>query len=166
MSTQKETLQALGDEILTMSEADQAMRTSGVWDSSLDKKHTLRMQQIVAAIGWPTISKVGERASQMAWLLVQHADHDRVFQQACLALMKAQPAEEVNMRNIAYLEDRVCVGEGRPQRYGTQFRTNEQGDLEPFPIEDREQVDARRAELGLSSLAEYALRLQSSRKSQ
>jgi hypothetical protein len=68
MSTQDKNFQAIGDEICAMSEADQAMRKSGVWDSSLDVKHTLRMQQIVAAIGWPTISKVGER-------LVQHADH-------------------------------------------------------------------------------------------
>jgi hypothetical protein len=166
MSTNKETFQALGDEIIAMSEVDQAMRKSGVWDSSRDVKHTLRMQQIVATIGWPAISKVGERASHLAWLLVQHADHDQAFQRACLALMKAQPAGDVNTCDVGYLEDRVCVGEGRPQLYGTQFHTNGQGDLEPFPIEDQERVDARRAELGLCSLAEYAAHLQSFRKSE
>jgi hypothetical protein len=114
------------------------------------------MQQIVADSGWPTISKVGQHASHMAWLLVQHADHDRDFQRSCLALMRAQLVGEVNPQDIAYLEDRVRVGEGRPQLYGTQFHTNEQGELEPYPIEDQNQVDTRRAEVGLSSLAEYA----------
>ncbi len=158
-------LQAIAFEIIAMSEADQKMRKGGVWDASLDVKHTARMQHIIAAIGWPTISKVGPVASRSAWLLVQHADHDLAFQRQCLALIKAQPTEEVSMRNIAYLEDRVRIGEGRPQLYGTQFHTTEQGDVEPLPIEDAEQVDRRRAEVGLGTLAEYAARMRSHRTS-
>lgn len=164
MSTSNESFQALGAEIIAMSEADQAMRKSKVWDASVDERNTARMRQIVAEIGWPTISKVGPQASQMAWLLVQHADRDRDFQRACLALMRAQPAGEVDVSTIAYLEDRVRIGEGRPQLYGTQFHANEQGELEPFPIEDQEQVDARRAEVGLGTLAEYADQMQAHRK--
>src|SRR5258708_30361017 len=125
MSMSKEHVQAIVSEILTMSEADQHMRKSGEWDASLDVKHTERMRQIVAEMGWPSISKVGAAASRQAWLLVQHADHDREFQRMCLALMKAQPTEEVHVQDIAYLEDRVRVGDGRPQLYGTQFCTNE-----------------------------------------
>ena len=164
MPTNNEAFETFGDEIITMSEADQAMRKSGTWGASIDVKHTARMQQIVTDIGWPTISKVGKRASQMAWLLAQHADHDGDFQRACLALMRAQPSGEVSPQNIAYLEDRVRVGEGRPQLYGTQFHTNKQGDLEPLPIEDQEQVDARRADAGLGTLAEYAAIMQTHRK--
>jgi hypothetical protein len=164
MSTSNESFQAIGAEIIAMSEADQAMRKSEVWDASVDERNTARMRQIVAEIGWPTISKVGPQASQMAWLLVQHADRDRDFQRACLVLMRTQPAEEVDAQNIAYLEDRVRVGEGRPQLYGTQFHANEQGELEPFPIEDQEQVDARRAEVGLGTLAEYAEQMQARRR--
>jgi len=164
MSNSNEAFESIGNEIIAMSEADQAMRRSKTWDASIDVKHTARMQQIVADIGWPTISKVGERASQMAWLLVQHADHDRDFQRACLALMRAQAAGEVSPQNIAYLEDRVRVGEGRPQLYGTQFHANAQGELEPFPIENQEQVDTRRAEVGLGTLAEYTATMQTYRK--
>jgi hypothetical protein len=160
----EEALRELGAEIVAMSKADQAMRKSRTWDASIDVKHTARMHQIVAAIGWPTISKVGQQASHMAWLLVQHADHDRDFQRACLALMRAQPAAEVNPQNIAYLEDRVRIGEGRPQLFGTQFHTNKQGELEPLPIENPEQVDARRTAIGLSTLAEYAPLMQTESK--
>ncbi len=163
--SKNDTFQAISAEMIAMSEADQAMRKSSVWDTSIDVRNTARMRQIVAEIGWPTISKVGKQAAQMAWLLVQHAGHDRDFQRTCLALMRAQPAGEVDARNIAYLEDRVRVSEGRPQLYGTQFHASEQGVLEPFPIEDQDQVDTRRAEVGLGTLAEYTANIRSRRSS-
>lgn len=164
MSHGDERFQAIGEEIIAMSDVDQAMRKSGVWDASVDRRNTLRMQQIVADIGWPTISKVGKHPSHLAWLLVQHADHDRDFQRICLALMQAQLAGEVNPANMAYLEDRVRVGERHPQLYGTQFHSNAQGHLEPFPIEDEEHVDERRAQVGLGTLAEYAASMQTYQK--
>lgn len=161
-----ESYQTIAHEIIAMSETDQAMRTqaihkSDMWDESIDVKNTQRMKEIVTEIGWPTISKVGSQASYMAWLLVQHADLDNEFQQFCLALMKVQPANEVNRQNIAYLEDRVRIHQGQPQIYGTQFYTDEQGELVPRPIEDLENVDKRRAEVGLNTLAEYTADMKS-----
>jgi Family of unknown function (DUF6624) len=146
----------IADEIIKMSEVDQQMRESGQWDASIDVENTQRMKEFVEQMGWPTRSKVGGHASEMAWLLVQHADHDRAFQQTCLDLMKAQVAGEVLPGNIAYLEDRVRVGEGRPQIYGTQFYTDEAGNFGPRPIEDPEHVDERRQAVGLQPLSEYA----------
>ncbi len=147
---------AIADEIMKMSEVDQKMRKSGQWDSSIDVENTQRMKEIVEQIGWPTRSKVGRHASESAWLLVQHADHDRAFQKMCLDLMKAQSAGEVSPANIAYLEDRVRVGEGRPQLYGTQFYADEAGHVGPKPIEDPDNVDERRKAVGLQPLSEYA----------
>ena len=37
---------------------------------ALDKVHTARMKQIIAEIGWPTITKVGKDGAFDAWLLV------------------------------------------------------------------------------------------------
>lgn len=142
-----------------MCKADQAMRFSfqdglGTWDETMDYRHTARMKEIAVEIGWPTIGKVGEEGSTSAWLLAQHADHDPEFQKKCLALMKAEPAGEVARRNIAYLEDRVAVGGGKPQIYGTQFRPGPDDKLEPSPIEDPENVDQRRQVVGLGTLEE------------
>lgn len=146
---------SIASEIIQMSERDQAMRKSSTWDSSVDIENTKRMKEIIEQIGWPTISKVGERASDMAWLLVQHADLDRQFQQMCLELLKAQPAGEIKPANIAYLEDRVRVGDKRPQLYGTQFYTDEKGTFGPKPIEDLDHIDERRKAVGLGTMAEY-----------
>jgi hypothetical protein len=43
------------------------------------------------------------------------------------------------------------VVEGKPQRYGTQFKGGK-----PQPIEDEANVDARRKAIGLNTMAEYA----------
>jgi hypothetical protein len=52
------------------------------------------------------------------------------------------------------LTDRVLVGEGKKQLYGTQLSTKD-GKLTPQPIEDETNVDVRRKEAGLQPLAEY-----------
>ena len=151
-----EAFKAIADEIIEMSKVDQQMRKSGQWDSSIDVGNTQRMKEIVEQMGWPTRSKVGRHASEMAWLLVQHADLDRAFQRTCLDLMKVQSAGEVSPGNIAYLEDRVRLAEGRPQIYGTQFFADEAGKWGPRPIEDPDRVDERRQAVGLQPLSEYA----------
>lgn len=43
--------------------------------------------------------------------------------------------------------------EGRPQRYGTQLETDDEGWLRPYAIEDRDGVDERRKQVGLGPLA-------------
>lgn len=144
-------------EITAMYNVDQDMRLRAikdeeVWDDTIDPKHTARMKEIVEQIGWPTISKVGEKASTDAWILVQHADRDIEFQKYCLSLMKQESVGEVSLHDIAYLEDRVRVNSGQPQLYGTQFRWENNKPLQN--IEDPENVDQRRAEMGLKTLAE------------
>lgn len=150
-------------ELRAMVEADQDMRQKnlqddGVWDESVDKRNTETLREIVAKIGWPTRSKVGEEGMQNAWLLVQHADRDVDFQTRCLELMKAESMEEVDQKLVAYLEDRVRVNQGKSQLYGTQF-IDRDGTFGPRPIEDEEHVDERRAEKGMEPMKEYARKL-------
>jgi|AntRauTorcE11897_2_1112592.scaffolds.fasta_scaffold07530_2 hypothetical protein len=144
-------------EIKQMVDVDQAMRERSdeddFWDEEVDARNTERMKEIVAEIGWPTISKVGQDNASSAWLLVQHADHDVEFQLHCLQLMQEAPSSEVDKTDIAYLEDRVRVNQGLGQLYGTQF-TQENNQHVPRPIEDEESVDARRAEIGMGPLSE------------
>ena len=119
--------------------------------AKVDDAHRARLKAIVDAHGWPGKSLVGADGAHAAWLLVQHADADPAFQQKCLRLMEAAPAGEVAGKDIAYLTDRVLIGQRKPQRYGTQLGP----DFKPLPVEDETQVDARRAKLGLPSLAAY-----------
>lgn len=147
----------IAQELKAMVDVDQEMRErsqiENFWDKTIDVKHTERMKEIVADIGWPTVSKVGMQGASNAWLLVQHADHDVDFQEHCLQLMKDAPVGEVDVTHIAYLTDRVRVNCGRGQLYGTQF-TQEDGKHLPRAIEDEANIDVRRAEVGLGPLSE------------
>jgi hypothetical protein len=121
----------------------------------IDRKNTARLKEIIDRHGWPGRALVGADGANAAWLLAQHADRDRPFQKRCLGLLKkAVKAGEASGQQLAYLTDRVLVAEGKKQLYGTQFRTVD-GKLEPSPIEDEANVDRRRKEVGLSTLAEY-----------
>jgi hypothetical protein len=130
----------------------------------LDKKNTEQLKALVVKHGWPGKSLVGVDGAHAAWLLVQHADHDRPFQKKCLTLMEAAAKKgEVTKADVAYLVDRVLIGEGKKQRYGTQFK-QEKNDWVPQLIEDEVNVDKRRAEVGLPSLAEYKKMVQDAYK--
>jgi hypothetical protein len=124
--------------------------------NALDAKHTARLKEIVARHGWPGKSLVGEKAAHAAWLLLQHADADPAFQRRCLDLMTKAPPDEVSPKDIAYLTDRVLLAEGKPQRFGTQFRKDESGKWVPKTLEDPEHVDERRKAADLEPMADYA----------
>jgi ribosomal protein S18 acetylase RimI-like enzyme len=147
----------IANEIEAMTTIDQDMRersqAEDYWDESVDAKHTARMKEIVAQVGWPTVSKVGKDSSENAWLLVQHADRDVAFQEQCLALMKQEKPEEVNPRNIAMLEDRIRVNKNQRQIYGTQHNEVD-GKYVPRPIDDEANVNERRKQMGLGTLEE------------
>jgi len=157
----------VAEEILERVKVDQDMRSKSLdddstWDENVDAENTLAMKRIVEEIGWPTSSRVGTEAAHGAWLLVQHADHDPEFQEYCLERMKSEAGSEVNAADIAYLEDRIRVNTNRPQIYGTQFyetRDEETGQTlvayGPRPIENIEQLDERRASVGLEPFEEY-----------
>ena len=120
----------------------------------IDKKNLARMKEVVQEHGWPGKSLIGEQGAHNAWLLVQHADTDRDFQELCLEKMNALPHGEVAAVDVAYLTDRVLVGRGKPQKYGTQTKV-ENGKATPLPIDDEAHVDQRRKALGLEPLAAY-----------
>lgn len=161
---------ALRRELLKLVEKDQAIRNElirkGVKNpdkailgrmQAIDTSNTDRMKAIVNEYGWPGPKLVGRDGSDAAFLLVQHAD--LAFQQKMLPLVeKAYRSGELSGQNYALLLDRVRVGEGRPQVYGTQAKRFEEWNGEEpalAPIEDEANVDKRRAEMGLPPLAEY-----------
>jgi len=111
------------------------------------KKNAARLDEIINTIGYPSKSKVGEEASEAAWLIIQHAIGEPVFMKKCLALL-SESAGDVNPQNLAYLYDRICYFEGRPQKYGTQF-----DDSGIYPVEDVAEMIRLREELQMKELA-------------
>ncbi len=126
---------------------------------SVDRANTKSLKDLLKIYRWFTISQFGAVADQNAWLIVQHADKDVKFQKDVLAILTGlYPKHETSRRNFAYLYDRVATNEKRPQSYGTQGRCVAPEIWEPNEIEEREQVDSRRADMELEPLAEYIAR--------
>lgn len=122
---------------------------------SRDRENTEWLRGIITKEGWPKVSQIGERASQQAWLLVQHADADPSFQLQALRLMEPLlKSGEVTKQNYAYLYDRVMLKLTGRQRYATQAMCRD-GALVAQPLEDQVAVERLRAEMGLNPLPTY-----------
>lgn len=106
---------------------------------------------------WPGWRLVGPDGASAAWFVAQSAIDDVGLQRRCLEMLEVSVAcGDADPVHLAYLADRVRMNDGRDQLYGSQFVLGEGGDLEPWPVDDPEAVDARRARLGLPSFAAHA----------
>ena len=95
----------IADDLIAMAEHDRKfadeLATSGALYEGYDprmaaihEKNALRLQAIIAQIGWPTERLVGKRAAKAAWLIAQHAISQPEFQRSCLKLLaEAAPRE-------------------------------------------------------------------------
>lgn len=124
-----------------------------------DRASTAWLKSEIAARGWPV--NVGEDGAAAAWLIAQHSS-DLEFQKACLELMRGLPEAQSNAQFVAYLHDRICIREGKPQRYGMQLRPRANGQgWELFPLEDAGSVASERERIGLEPLEAYLLHVNS-----
>lgn len=122
----------------------------------IDRKNMARLEEIIQRHGWPGKSLVGEEASNAAFLILQHSTLS--LQKKYFPLLKDGVARgEVSAGDAALLEDRIRVGGGKKQFYGSHVHSGPETGwkLELYPIEDEDHVDERRARVGLPPLAEY-----------
>lgn len=159
----------LAKKLIELAIIDQKMRRQRrkTWkfDVSIDRNNTRELKEIIKKYGWPTISLVGKKASNAAWLIAQHADHDIRFQKRVLDLfskIKTKNSRDINLQNIAYLTDRILVKEKKKQIFGTQFYWNKQGELLPFPILNKRNVEKIRKDHNLLTLEENIRRINKS----
>jgi len=122
------------------------------WEDSLN---LIAVLKILDEYGWVGSSTVGKKANTALWLVIQHADLS--VQETYLPLMKASvKLKESSGSNLATLEDRILVGQGKKQLYGTQlYLDNASGKFLLSPLEAPELVDQRRKEVGLGPIGVY-----------
>jgi hypothetical protein len=161
---QKQLLQILQDDQQGRMQLDaleqkygfQSKEVKEKWDSinQLDEKNLGKIKTILKKYGWVGAYKVGAQANQTIFLVIQHADL-KTQQQYLPMMREAVKDKRANAGSLALLEDRVALGEGRNQIYGSQLTGDENGQFSLSPIEDPDNVDVRRASVGLPPLAEY-----------
>jgi hypothetical protein len=102
--------------------------------------------------------KVGEKASEATWLIIQHAISKPNFMKKCADLL----SQEIELGNASkkdwvYLTDRIAVLSNRKQFYGTQFDWDEYGELNPNPIKYVKSINKRRIALGFNSIEDQII---------
>jgi hypothetical protein len=120
-----------------------------------DSINLAKIKHIIASHGWLGPDEVGKQGAQTIFLVIQHADS--LTQVTYLPLMQdAVKKGKARPQDLALLEDRILTNQGKEQIYGSQLKTNEAGKYEFFPIVDEQNVNKRRASVGLPPLEEYA----------
>lgn len=123
-----------------------------------DSVNMLRVKNILQQYGWPKLSDIGPDGQNNLWLIVQHSDHDILFQQYALDEMeKLKKTKELRPDNYAFLYDRIQCNLNYKQLYGTQVTWTHNGKASGFrPILKEDGADERRKKLGLQPLYIYA----------
>lgn len=122
---------------------------------SKDSINLIQISKILDKYGWLGADVIGPKGNSTLFLVIQHADLKT--QEKYLPLMKeAVKNKKAFGGDLALLEDRVAFRNGKKQIYGSQIGTDTTTQkYYVLPLEDPDNVDKRRAEVGLSSLADY-----------
>lgn len=120
-----------------------------------DSLNLLKVSAIIDRYGWLGPDVIGSQGNTTLFMVIQHSDLKT--QLKYLPLMREAVAKgNARGESLALLEDRVQIYQGKRQIYGSQIGYDpNKGTFFVFPLEDPDQVDARRAKVGLGTLAEY-----------
>lgn len=120
---------------------------------AIDAANQKALLEMLPPEGWFTIGTYGREASQAAFMIVQHANPE-LWRRFLPVLEPLAAKGEISGGDYALMYDRLATTEGRPQRYGSQMKC-ENGRFVPFPVEDPDRIEQRRAALGMRPYAEY-----------
>lgn len=121
-----------------------------------DSSNLIKVKAILDKYGWAGPEVVGKEGAATLFLVIQHADLKT--QEQYLPLMRqAVKNGKANASNLALLEDRVALRQGKKQIYGSQIGDDGKNHFIQ-PLMDPDNVDKRRAEVGLNPLADYVKR--------
>lgn len=160
-----ERLQELRADLSRRGEVDQEVRKPFSTPEGPTPEEQERMRDIdadnvkflkgrVAEVGWIDADRFGKEASEAAWLIVQHSGDLALMKAVLPWIEKEVEATGENGSAYALLFDRSQIWLGEKQRYGSQIFYGPEG-MFVAPLEDPENVDKRRAKLGMEPLADY-----------
>ncbi|MCB0599887.1 MAG: hypothetical protein KDC28_01615 [Saprospiraceae bacterium] len=121
------------------------------------KNHVINEKKVIDIldnIGWPGQDIIGEDGNRTICNVLQHSDYE--VREKYLPMMRdAVKAQKLQPRLLARAEDRLATDRGELQVYGGQIKYYpETKSFDVWPIVDPQNVDKRRAEIGLEPIAE------------
>ena len=121
----------------------------------VDSVNVIKVSKILDERGWVGNDLVGAQASDAIYYAMQHADLQTLVKYFPL-LKEAVERKTVRIEFLAYMDDRIAVGQGREQTYGSLLGFNSQtGKYFVHPVKDPQEVDRRRDLVGLGPMNDY-----------
>lgn len=108
---------------------------------------------IIKKYGFPTKIKTSQKAYKSATIVTLHCG-DVNFMNSFLTEMRNQSEKDIDKADIGYLTDKINILKKLPQIYGTQYMKKDDK-ISFMPVEDIENIDKRRKELGMETWEEY-----------
>ncbi len=130
------------------------------WDliEEKDKINLNIVTKLLDEKGFPTQDVVGGTAVTAVFLVIQHSDQ-KTREKYMPMFREAALKGELPNSSYALLKDRTDLGQGKKQTFGSQIMTDANtGKSFVRPLEDPENVDKRRAEVGLDPISNYVKR--------
>lgn len=122
-----------------------------------DSINLIKVASVIDSYGWLGPEEIGAEANRTLFMVIQHSPL-KAQEKYLPVLRQAVKDGKAKAGNLALLEDRMALKNGRKQIFGSQvawnMKTNEYWVL---PLEDPDNVDKRRAEVGLVPLADYLM---------
>jgi polyhydroxyalkanoate synthesis regulator phasin len=121
----------------------------------MKKQDSINLDQVenILQNGWP--DDLNMQGNQTIFLVIQHADL-QTQKKYLPVIEKAVQDNKTFPANLALLKDRMALREGKKQIYGSQiFIDSNTGKKYVQPLQNPEEVDKLRAEVGLPSMETY-----------
>ena len=117
-----------------------------------DSVNIIKIRKILDERGWLGVDIIGNQGNKTLFLVIQHSGKE-IREQYLPMMREAVKNGNANAIDLAYLEDRTALDKGEKQIYGSQimhyFEPNE---YVIRPLIDPDNVDKRRAEIGLGTM--------------
>jgi hypothetical protein len=120
-----------------------------------DSVNLVKVKAIIAEHGWMGPDKIGAQPYSALFLVIHHSDQ-KTREEFLPMIRIAVRRGDALARDLALLEDRVALEQGKKQLYGSQVDSDASGKMYyVLPLEDPDNVDKRRQSVGLPPMAEY-----------
>ncbi|MCD6179531.1 MAG: hypothetical protein J7K39_06470 [Bacteroidales bacterium] len=133
-------------------------KKADVYQKEYRKNHALnikKIREILDKYEWPELAQIGEQGNRTICNVLQHADQET--REHYIPLMKqAVLDKKLEPRYLVRAEDRIATDKGELQIYGGQMKYYpETKSFNVWPVFDPENIDKRRAKIGLEPIADF-----------
>ena len=124
---------------------------------TINKKDSINQIKVTAILdkyGWLGTDVVGAQGNSTLFLVIQHSNL-KTWKKYLPMMREAAANGKASASELALLEDRTALAEGKKQIYGSQIGIDKEGHYFLLPLEDPDNIDQRRASMGLPMLSSY-----------